>query len=62
MLEAFRSWCRRRDEYRDQMKAGQIIDGWQKDYFLAQSPLDPEIEGHKTRFTPPPIDYRSPRP
>jgi hypothetical protein len=62
MLEAFRKWCRGRDQYREAMKSGEVRDGWQKDYFLARTPLDEEIEGHKTRFDPPTITYRSPRP
>jgi hypothetical protein len=63
MFDAFHSWCRLRDQYRADMIAGRIGDGWQKDYFFGRSLLDPrEIEGHRTRLNPPPIEYLSPKP
>ncbi len=58
--KSYRDWSASRQMFHSQKKAGEVKPGdWQKDYFRGGDQVAPEIKrGHKTKITPPQIQYR----
>jgi len=61
VAEAFEKWKQSRTQFHQLKKAGEVKpDGWQKDYFQGQDLIETkENAGHRTKLTPPKIDFQS---
>ncbi|HSZ58670.1 MAG TPA: DUF6065 family protein [Tepidisphaeraceae bacterium] len=64
MFLAYKSWNDARLKLiSDKRSAIAKGDLWQKDYFVGRDILGrPTVSGHKTKLTPPEIDFQSPKP
>lgn len=61
---AYHHWNESRLKFHQQKEAGEVrADDWQKDYFRGRDVFGREVaSGHKTKVTPPVVDYRSMKP
>ena len=61
---AYFKWQEGRNKFHQQKQSGEVkADDWQKDYFRGRDVFGREVaSGHKTKVTPPVIDYKSPKP
>ena len=62
--DAYQQWNRSRLEFHRKKAAGEINpDEWQKDYFKGRDILGrPVTSGHRSKVTPPKVEFRSPKP
>jgi len=61
---AYQEWNEGRRKFHEQKKTGEVRpDDWQKDYFRGRDVFGREVaSGHKTKVTPPGIEYLSKKP
>jgi hypothetical protein len=64
MFHAYQTWNDSRLKLIADKRASLVKgDQWQKDYFVGRDIMGrPTVSGHKTKLTPPEIDFQSPKP
>ena len=63
LREPYLRWLETRKVFREKLQAGESIEEWQKNYFQGRDMLGrPVTSGHRTRLTPPEVNYKSPKP